>query len=37
MLNFLFANDLRPFNLETDQELERENFSKWPWDIIWKK
>ena len=37
MLNFLFAQDLRPFNLDASQELERENFSKWPWDIIWKK
>lgn len=37
MLNFLFAQKLRPFNLEKGNQLLRENCKEWPWDIVWKK
>ena len=37
MVNFLFAQNLRPFDLNNENELKKDKLSDWPWDIVWKK
>jgi FkbM family methyltransferase len=40
MMNFLYANDLQPYVFDEagiKQLLNRDEWTKWPWDIFWEK
>ena len=35
MINFLYSHGLRPY--ANNQQLEKDRWLSWPWDIMWKK
>lgn len=37
MLNFLYAQNFKPYSVEKGFELSRKDHQYWPWDIVWKK